>query len=93
MQHVPNGINQISASKPVRKLISNVDVLSGGNTYKNDNTIKLQNLFVGNSKNEGAVEGTTRTAGTADTTHKTFDSANNSNSIKGARVAPKGAFS
>ena len=35
------------------------------------------------SKNELVVQGTTRTAGTADTTQKTFDSANNSNSIKG----------
>lgn len=36
------------------------------------------------------VEGTTRTAGTADTTHKTFDSANNSNSTKGNIVFNQG---
>lgn len=36
------------------------------------------------------VEGTTRTAGTADTTQKTFDSANNSNSTKGNIVFNQG---
>jgi hypothetical protein len=42
------------------------------------------------SKNELIVEGTTRTAGTADTTQKTFDSANNSNSTKGNIVFNQG---
>lgn len=56
-----------------------------------DHQRKLQNLMVsGTSKNELAVEGTnngtTRTADTTTHTHKTFESANNSNSVKGSAV-------
>ena len=58
--------------------------------YMPDHARKLNNLFMGaSSKNELAVEGTTRTAGTADTTQKTFESANNSNSAKGSGVIGK----
>ena len=55
---------------------------------ESETTTKFQNLFsAGNNKNEIAIlgtNGTTRTAVTADTTtnHKTFDSENNSNSVK-----------
>ena len=50
--------------------------------YDHEQTAKLQNLFGGTSKGDlrssndmgGGPTGTTRTAGTADTTHKTYDS-------------------
>lgn len=48
-------------------------------TYVRDQ--KVNNLFKGNSKCD-LIEGTTRTAGTADTAHKTCDSNNNSNGRK-----------
>lgn len=48
-------------------------------------------MVCGTSKNELAVEGTnngtTRTADTTTGTHKTFESANNSNSVKGSAAA------
>ena len=68
-------MNLVVSSNP------NVYNLSGG--APPEHARKLQNLMVGGtSKNELGVEGqngTTRTADTTTHTHKTFESANNSN--------------